>query len=74
MRAIILAAGEGTRLRPHTLDRPKCLVELAGKSLLEHQVSSLRANGIDSITVVTGYRASMIEQANNRIKALMEEK
>lgn len=60
MRAIILAAGEGTRLRPHTLDRPKCLVELAGRPLLEYQIQALEAAGIDQITLVTGYRAEQI--------------
>lgn len=60
MRAIILAAGEGTRLRPHTLDRPKCLVELAGRPLLEHQIDALETAGIDDITIVTGYRAEQI--------------
>ncbi|MCP3902664.1 MAG: phosphocholine cytidylyltransferase family protein [Planctomycetes bacterium] len=62
MRAIILAAGEGTRLRPHTLDRPKCLVELAGRSLLLRQVDALLEAGISDITVVTGYRADQVEQ------------
>lgn len=60
MRAIILAAGEGTRLRPHTADKPKCLVELAGKPLLEHQLHALQVAGIDDITIVTGYRAEQI--------------
>ncbi len=61
MRAIILAAGEGTRLRPYTTDRPKCLVELAGRPLLLHQIEALHAAGIDDITAVTGYRADQIE-------------
>ena len=61
MRAVILAAGEGTRLRPHTLERPKCLVPLAGRPLLEWQLAALAAAGIDDVTVVTGYRAEMIE-------------
>jgi choline kinase len=60
MRAVILAAGEGTRLRPYTLDRPKCLVPLAGRPLLEWQLDALHAAGIDDITVVTGYRADQI--------------
>lgn len=60
MRAIILAAGEGTRLRPYTLDRPKCLVELAGRPLLEYQIEALEAAGISNITIVTGYRAEQI--------------
>jgi choline kinase len=62
MRAIILAAGEGTRLRPHTLDRPKCLVELAGRPLLLRQVDALHDAGISDITVVTGYRADQVER------------
>lgn len=61
MIAIILAAGEGRRLRPHTLDKPKCLVPLGGKSLLEWQMEALRRAGIDRITVVTGYRAEAID-------------
>jgi choline kinase len=60
MRAIILAAGEGTRLRPHTLDRPKCLVPLAGRSLLARQADALRRAGVSDITVVTGYRADQV--------------
>lgn len=60
MRAIILAAGEGVRLRPHTIDRPKCLVPLAGRPLLTWQIGALGRAGIDDITVITGYRADMI--------------
>jgi choline kinase len=61
VRAIILAAGEGARLRPYTLDRPKCLVELGGKPLLVQQIDVLKRAGIKSITVLTGYRAEQIE-------------
>ncbi len=61
MRAVLLAAGEGTRLRPHTLDRPKCLVELGGKPLLTWQVGALRRAGVTDVTVVTGYKAERIE-------------
>ncbi len=60
MRAIILAAGEGTRLRPYTLDRPKCLVELAGRPLLAWQLDALRQAGITDITIVTGYRGEQL--------------
>ncbi len=64
MRAIILAAGEGTRLRPHTADKPKCLVPLAGRSLLQRQVDALNIAGFDAsrITVVTGYRSDQVEK------------
>ncbi len=61
MRAVILAAGCGTRLRPLTDNRPKCMVELAGSSLLERQLMVLRAAGIDQITVVTGFRSDKID-------------
>lgn len=60
-RALILAAGQGTRLRPLTNDRPKCLVPLLGKSLLEHQVATLRYCKVDDIHIATGYRADQIE-------------
>jgi choline kinase len=60
MRAIILAAGQGTRLVPYTLDKPKCLVELAGKSLLARQYEVLKDLGIDETVVVAGYRNDCI--------------
>jgi choline kinase len=60
VKALILAAGQGTRLRPLTDDRPKCLVELAGKSLLERQATVLRRAGVHDLTVVSGYRADQI--------------
>lgn len=59
-RAVHLAAGQGTRLRPITNDRPKPLVELGGQSLLERNVETLRSAGVDDQIVVTGYRADQI--------------
>ncbi|MCA9715288.1 MAG: phosphocholine cytidylyltransferase family protein [Myxococcales bacterium] len=66
-RAIILAAGQGTRLRPHTDDKPKCLVELCGRPLLHYQVETLQAAGVRDICVVTGYRADRIEADKDRL-------
>ncbi len=60
MRAIILAAGQGTRLAPYTDDRPKCLVELAGMPLLGRQLAVLAAEGIADIVLVGGYRADQL--------------
>jgi len=61
IRAVILAAGRGSRLRHLGGDRPKCLVELAGKPLLERQIAALRRGGVDQVGVVRGYRAEMID-------------
>ena len=55
MKAIILAAGQGTRLRPLTNDKPKCMVELLGKPLIKHQLDVLNSKGIEDIYVATGY-------------------
>ena len=55
MRAILMAAGMGTRLRPLTLNTPKSLIEVNGMSLLERQIINLKEVGIDEIIVLTGY-------------------
>ena len=62
MKAIILAAGQGKRLLPLTQNIPKCLVSLAGKTILDHAFSSLNIAGVTDITVVTGYRADKISE------------
>lgn len=56
MKAIILAAGRGSRLQGLTDQKPKCLVELDGRPLLEHQLDALQRAGIREIGIVTGYR------------------
>jgi choline kinase len=60
MKAVILAAGQGVRMGALTKSRPKCMTELAGKTLLERQVETLRRAGCNDITVVTGYCAEAI--------------
>ncbi|MBL8770354.1 MAG: phosphocholine cytidylyltransferase family protein [Phenylobacterium sp.] len=60
-RAIILAAGQGKRLLPLTEDRPKCLVELSGRSLLAWQLLRLQAAGVAETVIVTGFRADAVE-------------
>ncbi len=60
-QAFILAAGQGKRLRPLTNDKPKCLVKLMGKTLLEQQIKTLRKCGIKNIHIVTGYLKEQIE-------------
>lgn len=60
MRAIILAAGRGSRMRRLTDERPKCLVELRGKTLLDWQLGALREAGIKEIGIVTGYKRELL--------------
>ena len=55
MRAIILAAGLGTRLRPMTDNTPKALIKVKDKPLVEYQIEFLKGKGIDEIIVVVGY-------------------
>jgi choline kinase len=64
VKAVILAAGQGTRLRPLTDDRPKCLVGLGGTSLLDYHLRGLRDAGISDITIIGGYRADMLPGDN----------
>ena len=60
-RAIILSAGQGSRLLPLTADRPKCLIDFSGKSLLAWQIDALFHNGVTEIHVVTGFKTEMVE-------------
>lgn len=61
MKAIILAAGRGSRMGDNTDEHPKCLVELAGIPLLIRQVAALRRGGVSEIGIVRGYRADAID-------------
>ena len=66
MRALVLAAGRGSRLGRYGEDRPKCLVELGGIPLIERQLATLRALGVEDIVLVTGYRADMLALPGTR--------
>jgi phosphoenolpyruvate phosphomutase len=59
-RAVILAAGSGKSLLPLTEDRPKCMLDVKGRSILERQVETLRAAGVHDIVVVRGYRKEQV--------------
>ena len=63
MKALILAAGYGARLAPLTDTLPKSLVPVNGKPILFKQIENLYENGITDITVISGYRANMLEAA-----------
>ena len=60
MQAVILAAGQGTRLRPLTDHRPKCLVEVQGKPLLQYQLEALSETGVRECIIVVGHRAEQV--------------
>jgi len=62
MKAVILAAGAGTRLHPLTHDCPKCLVAVEGKRLIDYQLDALRAVGVEEIVLVVGYEADQIRR------------
>ena len=59
-RAVIIAAGMGNRLRPHTDDRPKCMLDVRGRPMLEWQLEAIRKAGIDDVALVRGYRGETI--------------
>ena len=61
-KVILLVAGEGKRLRPYTLDRPKCMVEIDGISLIDRQLSILKSVGLNNIVMVGGYKIEMLKQ------------
>ena len=62
MKAVILAVGEGTRLKPITVSRPKPLIKINGKTILEHSISILRNLGITEIIIITNYREKDIQE------------
>ena len=61
MYALVLAGGKGERLRPLTADRPKPMILLAGKPILEYHLTWLRQNGVTHAVLLCGYRADVIK-------------
>ena len=61
MKAVILAAGKGTRMRELTNELPKPMLRVQGKPILEHIVAGILAAGVRDIFIVTGFRAEVIE-------------
>jgi len=70
IKAVILAAGVASRLRPLTNNIPKCMVRIYGKSLLEYQLDAYREANIKEIFIVVGYKANLIIDYCNKIKDL----
>lgn len=63
MKGVILAAGKGSRLNGTAGDKPKCLVEAGGMTLLDRQIRALRGAGIDEVVVVVGCQADRVRAA-----------
>lgn len=60
MKAIILSAGEGSRMRPLTLTKPKTMLPVAGKPIIQYNIESLRNNGITDILLIVRYKEEMV--------------
>ena len=69
-KAIILSAGQGSRLLPLTSDMPKCMIDFNGRTLIEWQIEALRANGVRHISVVTGFRTQRVESHLARVNGV----
>lgn len=73
-KAIILAAGQGKRLFPYTKDRPKCLLDFGGRSLIEIQLAAFESCGIKDVTVVVGYKSERVmETLGEKVKYVKNE-
>lgn len=60
LKAIILCAGEGSRMRPLTLTKPKTMLPVAGKPIMQYNIESLRENGITDILLIVRYKEEMV--------------
>lgn len=69
MQAVILAAGEGSRLRPLTRSKPKAMIPVANRPIIEYVIDALLENGIRDIVVVVGYRKEDVIRYLNRLDA-----
>jgi len=63
MKAIILSAGQGSRLGHLVDDRPKCLIDFNGRTLLDRQLDALETNGVHEAVVVTGFHDELVQEA-----------
>lgn len=66
--AILLSAGQGSRMLPLTAERPKCLIEFSGRSLIEWQVEMLARGGVRRIDVVTGFMTDLVDEILGAIR------
>ena len=62
MKALILAAGFGSRLMPLTENKPKCMVEYKNKKLIDYEITALKEAGVGEIAVVGGYKFEILKE------------
>ena len=67
-KVILLVAGEGKRLHPYTLDKPKCMVQIDGISLIDRQLAVLKAEGLNDIVMIGGYKSEMLARDGIKLK------
>jgi glucose-1-phosphate thymidylyltransferase len=72
MQAVILAAGEGKRVRPLTRSRPKVMIPVANRPIIEYVIEALEKNGIREIIVVAGYRKEQVTRYLNQLDIPLE--
>ncbi|MCK9631146.1 MAG: sugar phosphate nucleotidyltransferase [Methanoregula sp.] len=72
MQAVILAAGEGKRVRPLTRSRPKAMIPVANRPIIEYVIEALLKNGIREIIVVVGYRKEQVTRFLNQLDVPIE--
>jgi len=72
MQAVILAAGEGKRVRPLTRSRPKAMIPVANRPIIEYVIEALLKNGIREIVVIVGYRKEQVTRYLNQLDAPIE--
>jgi len=72
MQAVILAAGEGRRVRPLTWSRPKAMIPVANQPIIAYTIDALVTNGIRDIIVVVGYRKEHVTRFLNQIDLPIE--
>ena len=68
MKALILAAGRGTRISRYLSGNPKCTVDIGGEKLIQYTVSTLLRKGVSEIALVLGYRQEVIREALRVLK------
>ncbi len=67
-KAIIIAAGRGKRLMPYTDEMPKCMVPVAGRPMLGHQLAAFRAHGVQEVVIIRGYLGQVLEARQPEIE------